>query len=57
MPGSIDDRQYSAPPVLGQDNAEVLGGLLGYSAEKIARVIDEGKRHSDELTDHLHKRM
>jgi len=57
MPGSIDDQQYSAPPMLGQDNAEVLGGLLGYAAEKIARIIDEGKSHSDELTDHLHKRM
>lgn len=57
MPASVDDKNYTAPPVLGQHNTEILGGLLGYTSEKIASVLDEGKRHTEELTEHLHKRM
>jgi crotonobetainyl-CoA:carnitine CoA-transferase CaiB-like acyl-CoA transferase len=57
MPGSIDDTTYTPPPTLGQDNEEILGGLLGYSREKVDRIIDEGKRNSAELNEHLHKQM
>jgi formyl-CoA transferase len=31
-----------APPVLGQHTAEVLSGVLGISAEEIARLREEG---------------
>ncbi|MBI4187203.1 MAG: CoA transferase [Chloroflexi bacterium] len=57
MPGSIDDSSYSPPPTLGQHNDEVLGGVLGYSREKIDRVLEEGKAHIDELREHLYKRL
>jgi CoA:oxalate CoA-transferase len=57
MPGSIDDDHYTAPPVLGQHNTEILGGLLGYSPEQIEKLLHEGHKHTGELTEHLHKRM
>jgi len=57
MPGSIDDSNYLPPPTLGQHNYEVLGDLLGYPKEKIARLLEEGEAHMAELTSHLHKRL
>lgn len=33
---------YNAPPFIGQHNEEVLGGLLGYSPEKIQALKDKG---------------
>ena len=57
MPGSIDDSDYSAPPTLGQHNYEVLGGILGYSKEKIDRLLEEGRAHIEELSQHLHKQL
>jgi crotonobetainyl-CoA:carnitine CoA-transferase CaiB-like acyl-CoA transferase len=30
------------PPLLGQHTAEVLGGLLGYDAERIAALKTKG---------------
>ena len=57
MPDSIDDTDYLTPPVLGQHNYEVLGDLLGYSREKIDRLLEEGKAHMTELSEHLHKRL
>jgi len=56
MPGSIDDSEYMSPPTHGQHNYEVFGELLGYSKEKIAQLLEEGKNHIGELTSHLHKR-
>jgi crotonobetainyl-CoA:carnitine CoA-transferase CaiB-like acyl-CoA transferase len=35
-------RTLAPPPVLGAHNEEVLGGLLGYSAERIAALKAEG---------------
>ncbi|MCB9491624.1 MAG: CoA transferase [Dehalococcoidia bacterium] len=35
---STVDLQYSAPPRLGEHNAEVLGGLLGLDADALARL-------------------
>jgi len=57
MPGSIDDTRYTTPPTLGQHNEEILGGLLGYSPETIKELLKEGKLHSKELKNHLHKQM
>ncbi|MFC2042349.1 CaiB/BaiF CoA transferase family protein [Chloroflexota bacterium] len=57
MPGSIDDSFYSAPPVLGEHNEEVLGGLLGYSKAKIDKLLEEGRSHMEDLSEHLHKRF
>ncbi len=46
IPGSYsalpkEDLQYIAAPRLGQHNEDVLGGLLGLSAEEIARLKEE----------------
>ncbi len=57
MPGSIDDPNYSSPPLLGQHNYEVMGDLLGYSEAKIEKVLEEGRAHMDALSEHLHKRL
>jgi len=57
MPGSINDQQYTTPPTLGQHNNEIMGGLLGYSEDKIKELLAEGKLHTEELKDHLHKQM
>ncbi len=57
MPDCIDDKDYLAPPTLGQHNDEILGGLLGYSPRKIERILEEARQHSKELGDHLHKRI
>ena len=57
MPGSIDDSHYLPPPTLGQHNYEVLGGILGYSKGKIDKLLEEGKSHMAELSEHLHKRL
>ena len=57
MPGSIDDSHYQPPPILGQHNYEVLGDLLSYSKEKIDELLEEGKSHMAELSQHLHKRL
>ena len=57
MPGSIDDSNYLPPPTLGQHNYEILGDLLGYSKEKVNKLLGEGKAHMGELSQHLHKRL
>ncbi|MFH1652381.1 MAG: CoA transferase, partial [Chloroflexota bacterium] len=57
MPGSIDDTFYDAPPVLGQHNEEVLGGLLGYSRAKIDLLLEEGRANIEALREHLQKRL
>lgn len=56
MPGSLV-QEYSAPPVLGQHNQEILVGLLGYSAEKIKRLEEQTKEHSRQLEDQVHKKI
>jgi len=57
MPGSIDDSYYLPPPTLGQHNYDVLGNTLGYSKGKIDKLLEEGKSHMAELSEHLHKRL
>jgi len=57
MPDSIDDSDYTAPPTLGQHNDEILGDLLGYSREKVDKLLEEGRDHLAELNKHLHKRL
>ncbi len=52
----IDESQYTAPPVIGQHNIEVLGGLLGYSEEKIKQLKEEEEGHRDELRLRIQKR-
>jgi formyl-CoA transferase len=34
--------QYGVPPVLGQHTQDVLGGILGYSDERIAQLVEQG---------------
>jgi crotonobetainyl-CoA:carnitine CoA-transferase CaiB-like acyl-CoA transferase len=57
MPDSIDDSSYRPPPTLGQHNYEVFGELLGYSKEKIDKLLGEGEAHKNALSRHLHKRL
>ena len=57
MPKSVDDSNYLPPPTLGQHNYEILGDLLGYSKEKVNKLLGEGKTHMGELSQHLHKRL
>ena len=57
MPDSIDDSDYTAPPTLGQHNDEVLLDLLGYSREKVDKLLEEGRAHLEELNEHLYKRL
>ena len=52
---SREYRQYTAPPVLGQDTESVLTGLLGYSKEQVGRMKKEAEAHAEELEGHLRK--
>ncbi len=52
----IDESEYIAPPTLGQHDMDILGGLLGYSDEKIKRLKEEEKEHQEELKLRLEKR-
>lgn len=51
----IEDDKYTAPPVIGQHNDEILKGLLKYSDEKIRKIREEEQKHSEELMPHLQK--
>lgn len=61
MPGLIDEESYeetySAAPTLGQHQQEVVQEILGYSQERIDRLMAEEKAHREELTASLHKKM
>lgn len=52
---SINQKDYSAPPILGGHTDEVLTELLGYTAEKIERLKEEEERHKEERQTRLHK--
>ncbi len=54
IPG-IKEGEYTAPPILGQHNDEILKGLLNYSNEKITKLRDEEKKHALELLARLEK--
>ncbi|MBI2863094.1 MAG: CoA transferase [Chloroflexi bacterium] len=54
MPDSIIE-DYTAPPLLGQHNEEILSGLLHYPAEKIKRLRQEEDDHREELVIRLDK--
>ncbi len=51
----IEEDKYTAPPVLGQHNDEILRGLLKYSDENIKKLREEEQKHSKELMPHLRK--
>jgi len=38
----MEDGPFAAPPTLGQHNEDVLGGLLGMTAEEIESLRGEG---------------
>jgi crotonobetainyl-CoA:carnitine CoA-transferase CaiB-like acyl-CoA transferase len=48
--GGEEARDHSPPPTLGQHTDEVLEGLLGYSAEKIAALRREQEEMSKSRT-------
>jgi len=39
----VATREHLPPPILGQHTEEVLRNVLGYSDDKIRRLIDEGQ--------------
>jgi crotonobetainyl-CoA:carnitine CoA-transferase CaiB-like acyl-CoA transferase len=45
---SIDNSEYTAPPTLGQHSREVLGEILGYSQEKIDRLLTAQQKRFEE---------
>ena len=51
----INENEYSAPPILGQHNDEILKGLLNYSDEKLAKLREEEKNHAQELRARLER--
>jgi crotonobetainyl-CoA:carnitine CoA-transferase CaiB-like acyl-CoA transferase len=57
MPGSIDEDEYSAPPLLDQHTDEILSELLGWTKEKIERKKAQEKKHAEELSAHIHKQI
>lgn len=61
MPGLIDEESYeeayTAPPTLGQHLPQVLREVLGYSQEKIDKLMAEEKAHREELSVALHKKL
>ena len=61
MPGLIDEESYeegyTAAPTLGQHQYEVLRGVLGYSEEKIQKLMAEEESHREQLSVSLHKKM
>lgn len=52
----ITPENYVAAPLLGQHTEEVLGKLLGYSAEKIASIKKEQDERTEERKSHVVKR-
>jgi crotonobetainyl-CoA:carnitine CoA-transferase CaiB-like acyl-CoA transferase len=61
MAGLIDEESYketyTAAPTLGQHQQEILGEIMGYSEEKIQRLMEEEKKHREELSISLHKQV
>ena len=45
----------TAPPTLDQHGYEILSGLLGYSEEKIKKLRQEEKEHTEERLSHVRK--
>ncbi|MFC1869640.1 CoA transferase [Chloroflexota bacterium] len=60
MPGLIDEEiyeeAYTAAPVLGQHQDEVIKGILGYSQEKFDQLMAEEKAQREALSESLHKK-
>ncbi|MDO8673865.1 MAG: CoA transferase, partial [Dehalococcoidia bacterium] len=54
MPDSIVE-EYTAPPLLGQHNEEILAELLKYPEEKIRRLREEEEAHREELMFRIEK--
>lgn len=54
MPGLIDEEAYeetyTAAPTLGQHQQGVLKEMLGYSDEKIGKLMEEEKAHREEFS-------
>jgi formyl-CoA transferase/CoA:oxalate CoA-transferase len=57
MPGSINEEEYCAPPLLDQHTNEILSQLLGWSKEKIERKKAQEKEHAEALHAHIHKQI
>lgn len=51
----IDESKYLTPPVLGQNDYEVLANMLGYSEEKIKELREQENAHAGELKAHLER--
>ncbi len=51
----IEESKYTAPPLEGQHNDEILKGLLNYPEEKIAKLRDDEEKHKLELIARLQK--
>jgi len=54
---SINTKEYTSPPTLGQHTVQVLSELLGYSKEKIEKLEAQQKAHFIQLQKHVSKEL
>lgn len=55
MRDGLNPEEYVSPPTLGQHTEQILGGLLGYSEDKIKRLKKEQEVNAEELKKHVKK--
>ncbi len=49
--------EHTAPPMIGEHTEEVLREILGYSEEKIKKLLEEAEKHSKELEAHVRRQL